>query len=124
MDNCDWCNLSEEDKQFQVYENKSWSVFLSDEQDYYNSAMWGNYADRHKGGCLIYETDEKQSIFVQNRFVKAEKVVYKGEIIERNFFESFGCLTFPQIKKRLTGTDGISCCYDVFRDENKWREQY
>lgn len=34
MDHCDWCNLSEEDKQFQVYESKSWSVFLSDEQDY------------------------------------------------------------------------------------------
>ncbi len=34
IDNCDWCNLSEEDKQFQVYESKSWSVFLSDEQDY------------------------------------------------------------------------------------------
>ena len=34
MGNCDWCNLSEEDKQFQVYESKSWSVFLSDEQDY------------------------------------------------------------------------------------------
>ena len=34
MDNCDWCNLSEKDKQFQVYEGKSWSVFLSDEQDY------------------------------------------------------------------------------------------
>lgn len=89
-----------------------------------NSAMWGNYADHHKGVCLIYETDEKQSIHVQNRFVKAEKVVYKGEMIERNFFESFGRLTFPQIKKWLTGTDGISCCYDVFRDENEWREQY
>lgn len=34
MGNCDWCNLSEEDKQFQVCESKSWSVFLSDEQDY------------------------------------------------------------------------------------------
>ena len=34
MDKCDWCNLSEEDKQFQVYESKCWSVFLSDEQDY------------------------------------------------------------------------------------------
>lgn len=78
----------------------------------------------HKGVCLIYETDEKQSIRVQNRFVKAEKVVYKGEMIERNFFESFGRLTFPQIKKWLTGTDGISCYYDVFRDEDEWREQY
>ena len=34
MDTCDWCNLSEEDKKFQVCESKSWSVFLSDEQDY------------------------------------------------------------------------------------------
>lgn len=34
MDTCDWCNLSEEDRQFQLYETKSWSVFLSDEQDY------------------------------------------------------------------------------------------
>ena len=34
MDKCDWCNLSEEEKQFQVYESQSWAVFLSDEQDY------------------------------------------------------------------------------------------
>lgn len=34
MDRCDWCNLSEEDKRFRVYESASWSVYLSDEQDY------------------------------------------------------------------------------------------
>ena len=34
MNQCDWCNLSEEDRRFQVYESESWSVFLSDEQDY------------------------------------------------------------------------------------------
>ncbi|MGN0747150.1 MAG: HIT family protein [Aristaeellaceae bacterium] len=34
MDHCDWCSLSEEDKRYQVYESKSWSVFLADEQDY------------------------------------------------------------------------------------------
>ena len=34
MDTCNWCNLSEEDKQFQLCESKSWYVFLSDEQDY------------------------------------------------------------------------------------------
>ena len=34
MDACIWCNLSEEDKQFQLCESKSWYVFLSDEQDY------------------------------------------------------------------------------------------
>ena len=34
MGNCVWCNLSEEDKQYQVYETAFWSVYLSDEQDY------------------------------------------------------------------------------------------
>ena len=34
MENCVWCNLSEEDTQYQVYETAFWSVFLSDEQDY------------------------------------------------------------------------------------------
>lgn len=89
-----------------------------------NSAMWGNYANHHKGVCLIYETDDKQYIRVQNRSIKAEKVVYNGKMLERNFFESFGRLTISQIKKWLTGTDGLSCCYDVFKNKNKWREQY
>lgn len=40
MDNCDWCNLSDEDKQFQVYESKSWSVFLSAEQDYIGRCVY------------------------------------------------------------------------------------
>ncbi len=34
MENCVWCNLSEEDKKYQVHETAFWSVFLSDEQDY------------------------------------------------------------------------------------------
>ena len=34
METCDWCSLSEEDKKYQLYESKSWLVFLSDEQDY------------------------------------------------------------------------------------------
>ena len=34
MDNCEWCDLSEEDKRFLVYEGRSWFVFLADEQDY------------------------------------------------------------------------------------------
>ena len=34
MDNCAWCDLSNEDKRYQLYETEFWSVFLSDEQDY------------------------------------------------------------------------------------------
>ena len=33
MNACDWCNLSEEDRRYQITESSFWSVFLSDEQD-------------------------------------------------------------------------------------------
>jgi len=34
MNPCNWCNLSEKEKRFLLYDGESWSVFLSDEQDY------------------------------------------------------------------------------------------
>ena len=93
-----------------------------------DSAMWGKYANDHKGVCLIYETDEKQAIKIKllNGFVSknVKKVVYEGEVIERNFFESFGRLTYSQIKGWLTGSRGMSNCYEVFRNKEEWRKKY
>lgn len=93
-----------------------------------DSAMWGGYANNHKGVCLIYETDENQAIKIKlsNIFSpqKVKKVIYGGEVIERNFFETFGRLTYSQIKGWLTGSEGLSSCYDVFRNEEEWREKY
>lgn len=34
-----------------------------------DSAMWGNYADHHKGVCLIYETDENNNMAIIKRIV-------------------------------------------------------
>ena len=51
-------------------------------------------------------------------------VCYEGDLIERNFFETFGRLTIHQISGWLTGSDGISDSYNVFSDEQKWRESY
>ena len=41
MQDCDWCNLSEQDKRFLLYDSPFWSVFLSDEQDYIGIATPG-----------------------------------------------------------------------------------
>lgn len=93
-----------------------------------NSAMWGNYADHHKGVCLVYETDEKNSIVLDtkngSRRYKVMPVRYKGDTKERNFFETFGRLNFRQIRTWLTGLDGISSAYDAFSDEGEWRKRY
>ena len=54
--NCDWCNLSEEDKRFQVYESTSWSVYLADEQDYIGRCIL--VLKRHVGSMSDLTDDE------------------------------------------------------------------
>lgn len=123
-----------------------------------DSAMWGNYADHHRGVCLIYDaedssdsanagyyrygsyrsvgkkengvfkTETKYKEDTEYHRLNPKKVEYNGEIIERNFFESFGRLTLPQIAYWLTGKDGqLSCYYDVFSNKDnteEWRNKY
>ena len=56
MESCSWCNLSEEDKQFQVYESTLWSAFLSDEQDYIGRCIL--VLKRHCGSLSELTDDE------------------------------------------------------------------
>ncbi len=90
-----------------------------------DSSMWGNYADCHKGVCLVYETDYCKSEGLKNvPSMHPHKVNYGGGLFERNFFETFGRLTRPQIKLWLTGKDGLSRCMSSFSDEETWRNDY
>ena len=95
-----------------------------------NSSMWGNYADNHKGVCLIFETDENQRLALSSPHrgkvgLEVRKIKYEGDQLERNFFESFGRLTHKQIQSWLTGIDGISKSYhNIFKDQEKWQKQY
>ena len=34
MNSCRWCNLTDKERQYLLYENQYWSVYLADEQDY------------------------------------------------------------------------------------------
>lgn len=117
-------------------------VCLSGKND--DSAMWGNYADHHRGVCLIYDTDEESRIDIECGHVyhaskggeenmtlkynkiKAMPVRYGGDVIERNFFETFGRLTLAQIMSWLKTPDGIiSKCYDVISEnKDEWRKRY
>lgn len=106
---------------------KGFMVCFSGKND--DSSMWGNYADDHRGVCLVYETNDTHDIAIKTdgrgfRNEKAREIVYGGEPIERNFFETFGRLTREQIKTWLTGTDGLSSSYEAFADEDEWRKRY
>ena len=56
MEKCVWCNLTEEDKQYQLYETVHWSVFLSDEQDYIGRCIL--VLKRHCGSMSELTDDE------------------------------------------------------------------
>lgn len=92
-----------------------------------DSAMWGNYADNHRGVCLVYETDAENRMTVKGEksyTLEAKPVSYGGNIIERNFFETFGRLTPKQIKMWLTGTEELSSSYKVFNNVEEWQKEY
>ena len=92
-----------------------------------DSAMWGNYADNHRGVCLIYETDAENHMTVKGEMsytLETKPVSYGGNIIERNFFESFGRLTPKQIEMWLTGTEELSSAYKAFNNVEEWRKEY
>lgn len=86
-----------------------------------NSAMWGNYADNHKGVCLVYQTTTvrgKETLSVRSQVAlrgqgisfsfrndEIKPVKYDNPMIQRNFFESLGRLTYCQVSSWLeTGT--------------------
>ena len=60
MKNCVWCNLSEEDRKYQVFETASWSVFLSDEQDYIGRCIL--VLKRHCGSLSELTDDEWEEL--------------------------------------------------------------
>lgn len=103
---------------------QSYVVCFSGKND--DSAMWGNYADCHRGVCLIYDTGDEARIEVGGKHIPLDvrAVSYGGEIIECNFFQILGRLTMAQIREWLLGIEGISSCYDAFSDVEEWRKRY
>lgn len=103
---------------------ESYVVCFSGKND--DSAMWGNYADCHRGVCLVYESDELGEVKGDDFSIPihVKPVHYGGDLLERNFFETLGRLTMKQAATWLTGTEGISACYNVFSDDQTWRDKY
>ena len=79
-----------------------------------NSAMWGKYANDHKGVCLIYETqniDKKEFISINDQDFEIHKVTYSNKTIKRNFFKSLSRLTDDNRTSWLTGENNIKSIY-------------
>lgn len=106
-------------------------------KDYSNSSMWGNYADRHRGACLIFKTKELEgkqylpysinSRGVTRKYVDLElsRVIYDSKVESINFFDSLGRLNGIQLINWLIDDNDISKNYEqIYRDKDSWREGY
>lgn len=75
-----------------------------------NSAMWGNYADNHRGICFVYDTENFDGREVMNfdaKTFEVEPVKYTARVIEKNFFATLQHLRFLNAEDWLTGAGGV-----------------
>ena len=107
-------------------------------KSYHNSSIWGNYGDKHKGACLIFEgveKDESDSLKLnqmtgeKSRPTPFSKVSYADKPGEVDFFRSIG--RFPvEALMELWYTDRAShtseCAVHIQPDGNRhiWLESY
>ena len=75
-----------------------------------NSAMWGNYADNHRGICFVYGTehfDGREVIHFVAKSLEVKPIKYSAQFITRNFFDTLRHLQFICADDWLTGRGGV-----------------
>lgn len=107
-------------------------VCFSKEKD--NAVMWGNYADKHHGVCLVYELAlagetglvEVVSVKSGHKIIaNAAPIAYKEDTIARNFFETLGRFDPQWLSAWLEGANGEKSAYmNCYADMAQWKKRY
>ena len=107
-------------------------------ESYHNSSVWAKYADGHKGACLIFGTEEKDSmnnLVLHHKTSKGSstmpfrKINYADKPGEIDFFRTICRMTVSTLRK-LWYTDqsgNISECaahLESNQSQAAWRENY
>ena len=98
------------------------------------NSMWGNYADYHKGICLMFRS-EKNSISLENlgdkngyHSFELRKVNYSDNSIEIPFFESLGQNTHNETTKYWffwnSNMSKFPPVQEIRNNKNTWRNKY
>ncbi len=104
-----------------------------------NSSVWGNYADSHKGICLIFNSDDNninlhgkigcgsQGVIFGDKNHKFHEINYKDDFIETNFFESISSLPIGQLKSTWYEDENgyLSDIYNkLFENIDEWKDKH
>lgn len=113
-------------------------------EDYYNSSVWGNYGDGHRGACLIFGSvkpdgsnnfqlyqmaDEDDNAILPRTTIPFSKVSYAKQPGKVDFFRSIGRLEKEDVVKLwyTDENDNVSeCGAHLLHDSDtyNWREDY
>lgn len=99
-----------------------------------NPALWGYYADGHKGVCLIFKNEPKSGIFLseqkangspERKYFPFHQVRYGEAPIRVDFFLSLGWLWGDERSHWLIhGEEKSQTLIKMFADEDKWRASF
>ena len=120
---------------------KNYVACFTGEDAINNSSVWGHYGDNHKGICLMFKPNEKESLPFSNAKIgyggngvilgkislSFDKIIYGEAYPEIDFFRSLGRLPIPKLNATWYKDDDkkLSDIHsEVFTDEEKWRNGY
>ena len=99
-----------------------------------NPALWGYYADGHKGICLVFNTDPAKGIYLTEmntgrkqppKYFPIHKVAYGEDPIQVDFFRSLGNLWGDERTHWLKHNGEQSqVLTSIFENVDGWREEY
>lgn len=109
---------------------------------YTNSAVWGHYADSHRGVCLIFDSVEDEDgnylelrkvagISSKGKFHKLTKmkfyaINYIDGVAELDYFRKLGKWSLDEVASMWLTHDGVrsECADKLFDNESVWRGEY
>ena len=99
-----------------------------------NPALWGHYADGHKGICLVFNNDPAKGIYLTEmntgmkqtpKYFPIHKVAYGEAPVRVDFFSSLGNLWGDERTHWLKHNGEQSqVLTSIFEDVDGWREEY
>lgn len=110
-------------------------------KEYKDSSIWGTYGDNHRGVCLKFKTNLKntklklKAISSWNsssgynykfRDFDLKPVNYTNEVYELDFFTNIGKLPIPKIQQWYMNENKelSTSAENIFKDEEKWRKKH
>ena len=119
---------------------KSYISCFSGEEASFNSSLWGHYGDGHKGVCLIFKSNEDETLTFTNTKIgygsngvilgttnqTFYKVDYTDTFVEIDFFRSLGRLTIPTLEGWYHDENNSfsNIINEVLGNQDMWRTKY